>query len=148
MSSEADVHVLGRKRKVRCDETRPGCKRCATHGVSCPGYRAEQPGGIEFRDQTGITVKRAKNQQKQKGAIEEVARTLPPTKDLSLVRAKPVGSPIPWIGDELLQRMTVPATMLSPTAFRSQLYSEFIDLYLPRTRAGILDDHFSFFKHL
>ncbi|RAL07349.1 Zn(II)2Cys6 transcription factor [Aspergillus homomorphus CBS 101889] len=30
--------VLCRKRKVKCDEGKPGCKRCITHGVPCPGY--------------------------------------------------------------------------------------------------------------
>ena len=126
---------------MRCDEARPGCKRCSTHGVACPGYRAAVAGGIEFRDQTSITVQRAKNQQKPKG-VDDVA------KNLSLVRAKPGGSYIPFLGDELLHRMTMPATILSPTAFRSQLYSEFIDIYLPRTPPGTLDDHFSFFKRL
>ncbi|RZA15489.1 MAG: Zn(II)2Cys6 transcription factor [Proteobacteria bacterium] len=33
-----------RKRKIRCDEKRPGCDRCKTHGVSCPGYRLPAPG--------------------------------------------------------------------------------------------------------
>ncbi|KAH9818578.1 GAL4-like Zn(II)2Cys6 (or C6 zinc) binuclear cluster DNA-binding domain [Teratosphaeria destructans] len=52
---------LCRKRKIRCDETRPGCRRCATHGVPCPGYKSEQRNGIEFRHQTSITVRRAQD---------------------------------------------------------------------------------------
>ncbi|KAK3715306.1 hypothetical protein LTR37_007273 [Vermiconidia calcicola] len=58
-----------RKRKIRCDESRPGCKRCETHNVSCPGYRTDQPGGIQFKDQTTITVKRAKDQYRAKQAL-------------------------------------------------------------------------------
>ncbi|RAH41048.1 Zn(II)2Cys6 transcription factor [Aspergillus brunneoviolaceus CBS 621.78] len=37
--------VLCRKRKVKCDEGKPGCQRCSTHGVSCPGY----PDSFAFR---------------------------------------------------------------------------------------------------
>src|ERR1700761_7032146 len=55
-----------RKRKIRCDEGRPGCGRCKTHGVPCPGYRTDKPGGIEFKDQTKITVKKANEQYKTK----------------------------------------------------------------------------------
>ena len=50
-----------RKRKIRCDEGRPGCRRCATHGIPCPGYRGDKNGGVlEFKDQTDVTVERAK----------------------------------------------------------------------------------------
>ncbi|KAI0204188.1 hypothetical protein F4808DRAFT_448873 [Astrocystis sublimbata] len=29
---------LCRRRKVKCDETRPSCRRCRTYGQPCPGY--------------------------------------------------------------------------------------------------------------
>ncbi|KAK3710323.1 hypothetical protein LTR37_010389 [Vermiconidia calcicola] len=58
-----------RKRKIRCDESRPGCKRCETHNVSCPGYRTDTPGLIQFKDQTTITVKRAKDQYRARQAL-------------------------------------------------------------------------------
>ncbi|KAH7024636.1 uncharacterized protein B0I36DRAFT_366565 [Microdochium trichocladiopsis] len=29
---------LCRRRKVKCDETKPGCNRCAVYGRPCPGY--------------------------------------------------------------------------------------------------------------
>ncbi|KAK3943018.1 hypothetical protein QBC46DRAFT_378732 [Diplogelasinospora grovesii] len=29
------------KRRVKCDETRPGCARCAKYGAACPGYDRE-----------------------------------------------------------------------------------------------------------
>ena len=56
-----------RKRKIRCDEGRPGCQRCATHGITCPGYRGDKDGGIEFMDQTGVTVDRARGMFKRGG---------------------------------------------------------------------------------
>ncbi|KAK4542096.1 hypothetical protein LTR36_007127 [Oleoguttula mirabilis] len=51
---------------------------------------------------------------------------------------------MPWLGEELIMPI-LPAHMLSPAAMRSQLYSEFMDIYLPRT--GRLD-HFSFFEFI
>ncbi|KAH8894662.1 hypothetical protein GQ53DRAFT_716393 [Thozetella sp. PMI_491] len=27
-----------RRRKIKCDETKPACKRCSTYGRACPGY--------------------------------------------------------------------------------------------------------------
>ncbi|KAK5173446.1 uncharacterized protein LTR77_002127 [Saxophila tyrrhenica] len=68
-----------RKRKIRCDEERPGCKRCETHGVPCPGYRVDKPGGIEFKDQTTVTKQKADEQYRVKQAIrtatDHVVRT-------------------------------------------------------------------------
>lgn len=58
-----------RKRKIRCDEGRPGCQRCATHGVPCPGYRTDKPGGIEFKDQTFSTKRRADQQYRVREAL-------------------------------------------------------------------------------
>ena len=42
-------HVC-RKRKVRCDETKPRCLRCAKLGVKCPGYRDQS--SLIFRNAT------------------------------------------------------------------------------------------------
>lgn len=30
-----------RRRKIGCDQTRPGCKKCDIHGIPCPGYRSD-----------------------------------------------------------------------------------------------------------
>ncbi|KAK5132447.1 hypothetical protein LTR08_009058 [Meristemomyces frigidus] len=116
-------------------------------------YLSEQSGGIEFRDQTSITVRRAKGHPKAKDGVDDVPCTSPPTKDLSLslTLIKPAHTSIPWIGEELLQQMpmpmpVLPANMLSPAAFRSQLYSEFIDIYIPKTDR--LDHFSSFFERI
>ena len=58
-----------RKRKIRCDEKRPGCDRCKTHGVACPGYRQPAPGQIEFADETIEVVRRATKGKKSGGGF-------------------------------------------------------------------------------
>lgn len=30
-----------RRRKIGCDQTKPGCKKCDIHGIPCPGYRSD-----------------------------------------------------------------------------------------------------------
>ncbi|KAJ5215620.1 transcriptional regulator family: Fungal Specific TF [Penicillium cinerascens] len=47
---------LCRKRKIKCDEERPGCRNCATYGRPCPGYR---PDAI-FRNETRKVERLAK----------------------------------------------------------------------------------------
>ncbi|KAH8705755.1 hypothetical protein BGW36DRAFT_17807 [Talaromyces proteolyticus] len=37
---------LCRRRKIKCDETRPGCRNCEIYGKECPGYRP----AIVFQD--------------------------------------------------------------------------------------------------
>ncbi|KAF2468673.1 uncharacterized protein BDR25DRAFT_289498 [Lindgomyces ingoldianus] len=45
-----------RKRKVKCDESKPGCTRCAKSGWVCPGYEPESE--LVFRNQTDAVVKK------------------------------------------------------------------------------------------
>lgn len=47
-----------RKRKIKCDEARPGCKKCQIHNTPCPGYRGLQPDGLEWRDETATITQR------------------------------------------------------------------------------------------
>ncbi|USW57909.1 Putative zn(2)-C6 fungal-type DNA-binding domain-containing protein [Septoria linicola] len=61
-----------RKRKIRCDEKRPGCDRCKTHGVSCPGYRLPAPGQIAFADETRAVVSRATKGRKGSDGITTI----------------------------------------------------------------------------
>ncbi|KAL2802310.1 hypothetical protein BJX63DRAFT_426143 [Aspergillus granulosus] len=42
------------KRRVKCDETRPGCFRCFSYGSQCPGYHR----GFKFQDQTRSVAQR------------------------------------------------------------------------------------------
>lgn len=63
-----------RKRKIRCDEARPACQRCKTHGVVCLGYRTNKAGGIEFKDQTDVTVLRVTNEQRSGANLKPAPR--------------------------------------------------------------------------
>ncbi|KAJ5113725.1 hypothetical protein N7456_002259 [Penicillium angulare] len=47
---------LCRKRKIKCDEARPGCRNCGIYGRPCPGYR---PDGV-FRNETRKVERQAK----------------------------------------------------------------------------------------
>jgi len=144
-----------RKRKIRCDETRPHCKRCATHGVACPGYRTDKAGGIEFKDQTTETVTKAKGFYRAKDAGAVVVRVTPAS---SFLDASPTYSnggaspPAMVLGENLLHGLhyrsldSSPEDILSPTVNRMQLYDSFMDVYLPKNTSKL--DHFSFFQTL
>ncbi|KAL4755891.1 Zn(II)2Cys6 transcription factor [Aspergillus foveolatus] len=41
-------------RRVKCDESRPACMRCTSHGSKCPGYNR----GFKFQDQTRSIAQR------------------------------------------------------------------------------------------
>lgn len=99
-----------RARKIRCDLARPGCQRCATHGVKCPGYRTEKPGDVEFRHQTDVVWQRASNNG---------------SKLLDRSRG-PISRPS---SNEEVQPL---ARLQSPSANRAQLYSAFMDIYIPQ----------------
>ncbi|KUI69712.1 White-opaque regulator 1 [Cytospora mali] len=47
-----------RFRKVRCDQRKPGCKRCENSGTTCPGYR--DLGQLLFRDESARTIEKAR----------------------------------------------------------------------------------------
>ncbi|EMC91193.1 hypothetical protein BAUCODRAFT_52563, partial [Baudoinia panamericana UAMH 10762] len=139
-----------RKRKIRCDETRPACQRCAIHGVPCPGYRS-QPGGVEFRDQTKEVVRRVKGPHQVKQAQETII--IPTTEDndfdysFSSEHASSIAATMTWPGDKLLSMLTTPALLnnpLSAAVERNQLHGTFMDIYLPKNSTHL--DHFNFFQ--
>lgn len=126
-----------RKRKIRCDESRPGCDRCAKHGVPCPGYRREQ-GGFEFEDQTVITVRRAQ------GSKALVSRT---SSNCSSPKATPV-TPTTAASRLALQTWSAispPTTLNSPAATQAQLYSKWLNIYTPET-CGNQGLHFDYLR--
>lgn len=174
-----------RKRKIRCDEGRPGCRRCATHGVPCPGYRTDKPGGIEFKDQTKITVKKANEQYKTKTSTftaswkndrvtASPSRSSSDSSDGASSTSSSTGTGLTTPGsavastrisrvDEGLTekqslvltkstppqkgcKVISPIPLLSPTMERARLYNEFVTTYLPITRGGAQNGHFSFFQ--
>ncbi|UNI13607.1 hypothetical protein JDV02_000334 [Purpureocillium takamizusanense] len=52
-----------RRRKVKCDEQKPGCLRCHKSDVPCPGYR--DPDTVRFRDDTRRTMLKARGRRTQ-----------------------------------------------------------------------------------
>ncbi|KAK5107464.1 hypothetical protein LTR62_001262 [Meristemomyces frigidus] len=149
-----------RKRKIRCDETRPSCKKCSVHGVACPGYRDNGTGtGIEFKDQTRDTVRRAKDGYRVKE--DALVRKAPPLQESCFGLPIPTHSAaVDWVGDQFLagSRMVgmstgqagglslLPGIVASPAVHRLQLYGTFLDVYLPKNTTHL--DHFSFFQTL
>jgi len=133
-----------RKRKIRCDEGRPGCERCAKHGVPCPGYRREK-GGLEFEDQTVITVRKAK-----KSYGEDVALVL---KDSPSNSKSSTRSSTPKLINQNASRyafqtwsLTLPPNILvSPAANRAQLYDKWLNIYTPVT-AGSQGLYFDYLR--
>lgn len=130
---------------MRCDETRPRCKRCATHGVPCPGYRTDQPGGVEFKDQTSITVQRAKEHYRTKESAASVKAKSSSPQD-SMFSTPAADAVTLWIGQEPVEKMITrifPDNLLSPVVVRQQLYGNFMDIWLPRDAPL---DHEGFFQ--
>ncbi|KAJ5569535.1 transcriptional regulator family: Fungal Specific TF [Penicillium hispanicum] len=68
---------LCRKRKIKCDEARPGCRNCAVYGRPCPGYR---PNAV-FRHETSKVQWQAKRDVSTSSAVSR--QTLTPPADSS-----------------------------------------------------------------
>ncbi|KAF2423794.1 hypothetical protein EJ08DRAFT_595433 [Tothia fuscella] len=47
-----------RKRRIKCDQLRPGCTQCSNISLHCPGYRNQLD--LLFRDETETVVQKAK----------------------------------------------------------------------------------------
>lgn len=138
-----------RKRKIRCDEGRPGCERCAKHGVPCPGYRREK-GGLEFEDQTLLTARKAKQSYGQRTAL-----VLNKSSNASSLRSTPetftkdINSTSFQDCDPYAFQTwstTVPIKMLiSPAANQAQLYDKWLAIYTPQV-TGMQGMHFDYLR--
>jgi hypothetical protein len=133
-----------RKRKIRCDEGRPGCERCAKHGVPCPGYRREK-GGLEFEDQTVITVRKAK-----KSYGEEVALVVKksPSSSNSSTRSSTPNLRTQNSNRYAFQTWSLtlpPSILISPAANQAQLYDKWLNIYTPVT-CGSQGLHFDYLR--
>ncbi|RMZ34948.1 hypothetical protein D0859_00938 [Hortaea werneckii] len=139
-----------RKRKIRCDETRPQCKKCATHGVQCPGYRDPSD---DFRDQTSITAHKAEIKYRAKAADRgrQGGNTFVKNVEEHDVQSAP-RTPTPCNTSSRATTSGIPPDpaairdLVSPAAVRTQLYSTFMTIYLPQKTSRI--DHFSFYELL
>lgn len=155
-----------RKRKIRCDETRPGCTRCKTHGVTCPGYRTPAPGQVKFMDETDEVLMQyggVKKKSRKPSADEDILT--PISLDLPVSPSSSDTSVVATTGDadmdaffltpqesfldfgRAMEMYAPPRYLASPAMEKSMIYSTFLDMYLPQ-RMGQQDAHFSFLQHL
>jgi hypothetical protein len=119
-----------RKRKVRCDETKPECNTCLKRGTKCPGYRPTQAFILhEFdtkRDKPSL-IKEDENRYKY--AIQSFSRSTQPEKS-----SGHAGIRIESVQYEPGMPKQV---SLVPTD-RIQHVGTFISLYLPKTEGQAL----------
>lgn len=121
-----------RKRKVRCDEAWPGCERCAKHGVPCPGYSREK-GGLEFKDQTVVTARKAKASYGEKNALV-LKRSSPSSSSRSTPEFVVVGhQDANRLAFQNWSAMMPVSMLVSPAANQAQLYDKWLEIYTPRT---------------
>ncbi|KAG9635057.1 hypothetical protein KCU61_g2538, partial [Aureobasidium melanogenum] len=120
-----------RKRKIKCDEGRPGCKKCQIHNTPCPGYRGIKPDGLEWRDETqavSMRVERAWRTGSGSSSSENSSDSdsgAPPTKrveELSLF-ARPA----------VTGYTVIPQAIFSAATNRSQMFDVSMRLYRPTT---------------
>ncbi|KAF2751442.1 hypothetical protein M011DRAFT_395178 [Sporormia fimetaria CBS 119925] len=116
-----------RKRKVRCDETKPECMTCLRRGTKCPGYRPPQSFILHTfdkdSDRPGIIKE---DEERYKYANHEEAQDhAQPVGDLSPSKARPLDAPLP--------------RPVSQSAMdRVQFLSSFLSLYLPKWKGEVL----------
>ncbi|KAM0716401.1 hypothetical protein Q7P37_007846 [Cladosporium fusiforme] len=130
-----------RKRKIRCDEGRPGCERCAKHGVPCPGYRGER-GGLEFEDQTRLTAQKAMESYGGRTAL--VSRKSSNTGSLRLT-PEVVNLDAKRSAFQQWSVVSPLQTLNSPAANKVQLYDAWLNIYTPET-TGMQGLHFDYLR--
>lgn len=124
-----------RKRKVRCDETKPECNTCLRRGTKCPGYRPTQSFILHtFNEGT-----------ERPGLIREDENRY------KFANLSPEGSPAVVQPRGSLQR-EVDAPLpkqVSPAAIeRVQFLGTFLSLYLPRWEGDVLTPPSALILHL
>ncbi|KAI4753133.1 hypothetical protein E4T52_14694 [Aureobasidium sp. EXF-3400] len=120
-----------RKRKIKCDEGRPGCKKCQIHNTPCPGYRGIKPDGLEWRDETQAVTRRVEKGWKNGSDSSSPEHSsdsdsgAPPTervKELSLAE-RPIAT----------EYTVIPQAIFSAATNRSQMFDVSMRLYRPTT---------------
>ena len=121
-----------RKRKIKCDEGRPGCKKCQIHNTPCPGYRGIKPDGLEWRDETQAVTRRVEkgwkggsgssSPENSSSDSDSGAPLAKNVEELSLVD-KPVAT----------EYTVIPQAIFSAATNRSQMFDVSMRLYRPTT---------------
>ncbi|KAF1934980.1 hypothetical protein EJ02DRAFT_439535 [Clathrospora elynae] len=117
-----------RKRKVRCDETKPECNICLRRGTKCPGYRPTQSFILHKFDES--TDKPALIREDE--SRYRYANHKPTSSDLPSTATAQAVSRLPASQSEYLDA-PLPKQVSAVAADRIQHLGTFIALYLPRT---------------
>ncbi|KAK6004050.1 hypothetical protein QM012_008900 [Aureobasidium pullulans] len=120
-----------RKRKIKCDEGRPGCKKCQIHNTPCPGYRGIKPDGLEWRDETQAVTRRVESGWRTGSGSSSPENSsdsdsgAPPTKrvEQSNLFEKPT----------VTGYTVIPQAIFSAATNRSQMFDVSMRLYRPTT---------------
>lgn len=135
-----------RKRKVRCDETKPECTTCLRRGTKCPGYRptqsfihhtfdqrSDRPGIIrEDEERYRYANQREKDKQERRASIAQArAAGAGNESEVVAIHTRPLDAP---------SRTPAPQQLpVSQAAIdRVQFLDSFLRLYLPHRRGEIL----------
>ena len=116
-----------RKRKVRCDETKPECNTCVRRGTKCPGYRPAQAFILHNFDAHGekpSLIKEDENRYKYASQASSTSQNDATFSSKAIVRredtqTEPEDAPLP-------------KQVSAVAADRIQHLGTFIALYLPR----------------
>lgn len=129
---------------LKCDETRPSCKKCGVYDVVCPGYSTLQPGVITFIDQTSLIVKRAKWRKNPPAIVtshlDHESTSVLKTNAHSSLEALPE--------DGVLFDPTLPQQIKSAVINREQMFDVSMKLYLPHDEHDARPNHFTTFTTL
>ncbi|KAL7653855.1 hypothetical protein ACMYSQ_008529 [Aspergillus niger] len=103
---------LCRKRKIKCDEGRPGCRNCGIYGKPCPGYRSD---GI-FRNETHKVQQLMNDKAKACSSSSSRTQTQPSSHDVSG-------------GGKDLQKTTLSAYQISDATWEERAICYFFDQF-------------------
>ncbi|KAJ4363489.1 hypothetical protein N0V83_009784 [Neocucurbitaria cava] len=116
-----------RKRKVRCDETKPECNICLRRGTKCPGYRPTQSFILhKFDEQTDRPALIKEDETRYKYANQSPTDSVHSKSPLARAVARLPASEARPIDEPLPKQVSCVA------ADRIQHLGTFIALYLPR----------------
>ena len=125
-----------RKRKVRCDETKPECNTCLRRGTKCPGYRPTQSFILHtFNEGTERPGLIREDEDRYKFANLSSEGSPPAVVQLKGSQEREVDAPLP--------------KQVSPAAIeRVQFLGTFLSLYLPRWEGDVLTPPSALILHL
>ncbi|GLI74773.1 hypothetical protein PoHVEF18_003021 [Penicillium ochrochloron] len=110
-----------RKRKIKCDQQEPECARCLKTGIKCLGYDRDR----FFVHQVTAKPKRSTNASTSGGGgAASGGGSSNGAGKLEVVKRPPPHPQQPWI---------MPQFVASGPAMRSQIFSEFANIYFPQS---------------